>query len=162
MWTASSGISPAIAIEQKVLTSNPRSTVGTSTEVYDHLKLLFARAGHTIPRSSGQEVKRNTIEDVVAGVNSYPEGSKVLMLCAVPASNGPHLAASTLMSCTNKDLHACTMARKSTASRTSAEKKALKGTWFLVLDRLTVTPGDEETESRAADSAETGLLRGAG
>jgi excinuclease ABC subunit A len=64
------GISPAIAIEQKVMTSNPRSTVGTSTEVYDHLKLLFARAGHTISPASGDEVKRNTIDDVVAGMHT--------------------------------------------------------------------------------------------
>ena len=55
------GISPAIAIEQKVMTSNPRSTVGTSTEVYDHLKLLFARVGRTYSPHSGREVKRDTI-----------------------------------------------------------------------------------------------------
>jgi excinuclease ABC subunit A len=62
------GISPAIAIEQKVMTSNPRSTVGTSTEVHDHLKLLFARAGRTCSPVSGQrgETPRDTIEDVVA------------------------------------------------------------------------------------------------
>ncbi|MCB0778346.1 MAG: excinuclease ABC subunit A, partial [Flavobacteriales bacterium] len=66
------GISPAIAIEQKVMTSNPRSTVGTSTEVYDHLKLLFARVGRTFSPVSGKEVKRHTVEDVVEGFRSFP------------------------------------------------------------------------------------------
>src|SRR5690606_7438618 len=77
------GISPAIAIEQKVMTSNPRSTVGTSTEVYDHLKLLFARVGRTFSPVTGREVKRDTVEDVVAGANTFPEGSTVLLLSPV-------------------------------------------------------------------------------
>ncbi len=59
------GISPAVAIEQKVNTRNPRSTVGTSTEIYDYLKLLFARIGKTISPVSGKEVKRHTVEDVM-------------------------------------------------------------------------------------------------
>ena len=82
------GISPAIAIEQKVMTSNPRSTVGTSTEVYDHLKLLFARAGRTYSPASGLEVKRHTVEDVVAGVNMYPEGSTVYLLAPLHLPSG--------------------------------------------------------------------------
>src|SRR3954466_7963140 len=64
------GVSPAIAIEQKVNTRNPRSTVGTSTEIYDYLKLLFARVGKTYSPISGKEVKRDSVSDVVNAINS--------------------------------------------------------------------------------------------
>lgn len=77
------GIAPAIAIQQKVNTSNPRSTVGTSTEVYDYLKLLFARIGKTYSPISGQEVKKHTVTDVVDAVMRYPEGTKLLLLAPV-------------------------------------------------------------------------------
>lgn len=73
------GISPAVAIEQKVNTRNPRSTVGTSTEIYDYLKLLFARIGKTISPVSGKEVKRHTVEDVIKCLLSYPDDTKVIL-----------------------------------------------------------------------------------
>jgi len=156
------GISPAIAIEQKVMTSNPRSTVGTSTEVYDHLKLLFARAGRTISPVSGQEVKRNTVDDVIAGLNSFPEGSTVLMLAPI------HIPAGRSHNEHFDILHQQGFARVhdgKTVHRIEdllASKKAQKGTWFLVVDRLTVSPGDSENESRASDSAETAYFEGQG
>lgn len=74
------GLPPAIAIEQKVNTRNPRSTVGTATEIYDYLRMLFARIGHTISPVSGLEVKHENIEDIVSYVNSYPEGTKIAIL----------------------------------------------------------------------------------
>src|SRR3954469_21492758 len=74
------GISPAVAIEQKVNTRNPRSTVGTSTEIYDYLKLLFARIGKTFSPVSGELVKRHSVEDVVMHIQSFPEDSKVILL----------------------------------------------------------------------------------
>jgi len=74
------GISPAIAVEQKVNTRNPRSTVGTTTEIYDYLKLLFARLGKTISPISGQEVRRNTVTDVVNFLKEKPEGQKFMVL----------------------------------------------------------------------------------
>ena len=74
------GISPAIAIEQKVNTRNPRSTVGTSTEIYDYLKLLFARIGKTISPVSGTEVKSHQVSDVVDFISKHPKGSKILIL----------------------------------------------------------------------------------
>ncbi len=74
------GISPAVAIEQKVNTRNPRSTVGTSTEIYDYLKLLFARIGKTYSPVSGEIVKRHTVEDVVSHINSFPEQTKIILL----------------------------------------------------------------------------------
>jgi len=156
------GISPAIAIEQKVMTSNPRSTVGTSTEVYDHLKLLFARAGHTLSPSSGEEVKRNTIEDVVAGFNSFPEGTTVMMLAPLhlPAGRGLKEHFDILQQQGYARVHDGTQVHR--IEELLASKKAVKGTWFLVMDRLTVTPGDTENDSRAADSAETGFFEGQG
>jgi len=74
------GLPPAIAIEQKVNTRNPRSTVGTATEIYDYLRMLFARIGHTISPVSGLEVKHENTEDIVSYVNSYPEGTKIAVL----------------------------------------------------------------------------------
>ncbi|SDC99093.1 excinuclease ABC subunit UvrA [Williamwhitmania taraxaci] len=74
------GIPPAIAIEQKVNTRNPRSTVGTSTEIYDYLKLLFARAGRTISPTTGKEVKRHSVTDVVDFISTFPLGTKVMVL----------------------------------------------------------------------------------
>lgn len=73
------GISPAVAIEQKVNTRNPRSTVGTSTEIYDYLKLLFARIGKTYSPVSGEEVRRNSVEDVVNYVQSLPVETRVIL-----------------------------------------------------------------------------------
>lgn len=75
------GVSPAIAIEQKVSTANTRSTVGTSTEIYDFLKVLFSRAGTTISPISGQEVKKHTVKDVVDFIKTLPDGERVLILC---------------------------------------------------------------------------------
>lgn len=82
------GLPPAIAIEQKVNTRNPRSTVGTSTEIYDYLRMLFAKIGHTFSPISGQEVKKHTIEDIVNLVQSYPEGSRVAILVDIVPPTG--------------------------------------------------------------------------
>ena len=75
------GIAPAIAIEQKVTSNNPRSTVGTSTEIYDYLKVLFARIGKTISPISGKEVKKHTISDVVDYLSKQKKGEKCIVLC---------------------------------------------------------------------------------
>src|SRR6185312_7414346 len=75
------GISPAIAIEQRVNTRNPRSTVGTTTEIYDYLKLLFARIGKTISPISGKEVKRDSVTDVVDAINQLAPGTPVMITC---------------------------------------------------------------------------------
>src|SRR6186713_706578 len=80
------GLSPAIAIEQKVITRTPRSTVGSMTEVYDYLRLLFARAGKTYSPVSGREVKKDDVADVVHTINELKEGDKILVL--VPFKKG--------------------------------------------------------------------------
>ena len=81
------GIPPAIAIEQKVTNRNPRSTVGTVTEIYEYLKLLYARAGKTISPVSGQEVKRHSVHDVVECLRQQPVGAKVMLLAPIVAEN---------------------------------------------------------------------------
>ncbi len=74
------GIPPAIAIEQKVINNNPRSTVGTTTEIYEYLKLLYARIGHTFSPKSGKEVKRHTADDIIQHITSLPEGTTAILL----------------------------------------------------------------------------------
>src|ERR1700728_4794806 len=85
------GIAPAIAIEQKVITSNPRSTVGTSTEIYDYLKLLFSRIGKTISPVSGNVVKKDSVTDVVNFVLSLPNETQVTILAPLHPHNNRSL-----------------------------------------------------------------------
>lgn len=85
------GIAPAIAIEQKVNSTNPRSTVGTSTEIYDYLKLLFARIGKTYSPISGKEVKKNTVSDVLNYVKDFEDGEKLLLLAPIHLEEGRHM-----------------------------------------------------------------------
>ena len=82
------GIAPAIAIEQKVSSRNPRSTVGTSTEIYEYLRLLYARIGRTFSPVSGQEVKKNTTEDVVQCMLSYSKGTRFTVLAPLQVREG--------------------------------------------------------------------------
>ena len=87
------GLPPAIAIEQKVTSRNPRSTVGTSTEVYDYLRMLFAKVGHTFSPISGEEVKRNTIDDIVNRLMAYPAGSRIAVLSEITLPEGRDIRA---------------------------------------------------------------------
>ena len=86
------GIPPAIAIEQKVNTRNPRSTVGTSTEIYDYLRMMFARIGRTISPVSGEEVRRHDVKDVIACMLSYPEGTRFALLTRLVIPQGRSVA----------------------------------------------------------------------
>ena len=87
------GLPPAIAIEQKVNTRNPRSTVGTSTEIYDYMRLLFARAGHTFSPVSGHEVRRHSVTDVVDTALTYPEGTRIAVVAKLLIPQGRTFAA---------------------------------------------------------------------
>ena len=82
------GIPPAIAIEQQILSRNPRSTVGTVTEIYEYLKLLFARIGHTFSPVSGQEVKRHDVKDVLRYIMQIPVGERVYVLAPMVIPEG--------------------------------------------------------------------------
>ena len=85
------GVSPAIAIEQKVNTRNPRSTVGTTTEIYDYLKLLFARIGVTYSPVSGKKVAKDTVTDVVDFINGHKKGERVMISCPLKVTKGRSL-----------------------------------------------------------------------
>ena len=156
------GISPAIAIEQKVMTSNPRSTVGTSTEVYDHLKLLFARVGHTISPHSGNEVKRDTIDDVVAGANSFPTGSNVLLMAPIHLPPGRSIREHLDILQQQGYARVFDAVEVQRIEDLLIEPSLRKGPWHLVVDRISVEPGNEDTESRIADGAETAFFEGQG
>src|SRR6187401_3635640 len=82
------GLCPAIAIEQKVVTRTPRSTVGSMTELYDYLRLLYARIGHTISPVSGREVKKDDVSDVLKAITQLADGDRVLLL--VPFKQQEH------------------------------------------------------------------------
>ena len=90
--TSSKGLPPAIAIEQRVISRNPRSTVGTSTEIYEYLRLLFARIGKTFSPISGQEVKRHSTEDIIACTHQFAEGTRFLILAPVHVAENRTLA----------------------------------------------------------------------
>ena len=82
------GIPPAIAIEQKVISRNPRSTVGTSTEIYEYLRLLFARIGRTYSPDSGCEVKKHSTDDIVRKVLEYSKGTRFVVMSPIHLSEG--------------------------------------------------------------------------
>ena len=81
------GISPAIAIEQKINTSNPRSTVGTKTEIYEYLKLLFGRIGDLYSPETGKKITKNTTSDVINYIEKFAAGSKILLLSPIEVTN---------------------------------------------------------------------------
>lgn len=158
------GISPAIAIQQKVNTRNPRSTVGTSTEIYDYLKLLFARIGKTISPVSGQEVKRHTVSDVVSFVSALNEGTKVLILSPLPARKGKTLKEELVLlqqkGFTRVDFHGEVRKIEEVIELNSDIKQAKDVN--IVVDRLATGGEVEEMESRIADSAQTAFFESDG
>ena len=156
------GIPPAIAIEQKVNTRNPRSTVGTSTEIYDYLRLLFARIGKTISPVSGEEIKKHSVNDVVARMKSYPEGTRMAVLTNIELRSERTL---------REQLE---VLQKEGYTRVEYKDEFFRIDDFLtrdslpavedvllVIDRLS-TGSDKSTISRFSDSVETAFLEGNG
>ena len=154
------GLCPAVAIEQKVNTRNPRSTVATSTEIYDYLKLLVSRIGHTFSPVSGLEVKRDDVKDVVDYVQQLQGDTAVLIVSPL---NDKILQKEKLE-----------LLRQNGFSRVLVNDRILKiedlletgqvesGDNFLVLDRLTVDLQDDEFLSRLTDAVETAFWEGQG
>ena len=154
------GIAPAIAIEQKVNSTNPRSTVGTSTEIYDYLKLLFARIGRTYSPVSGDEVKKDTVTDVVNYVKSYPEGEKMLLLSPV------HIEAGRTLEQKLKVLlqqgYSRIQVKKEVVRIDETDLSKLKeNDVSLVVDRI-VVKDEEDFYNRLADAAQTAFFEGKG
>ncbi len=156
------GISPAIAIEQKVKTRNPRSTVGTSTEIYEYLKLLFARIGRTYSPLSGRQVKRHRVSDVTRFILSQPENTRVLVLAPMHVENGRSLQQklqvllqqgfSRIMS------HGEIMRIEDVMG--ALPENARPEACYLVIDRIRVTRQEPGLEARIADSVQTAFYEG--
>ena len=154
------GIPPAIAIEQKVSSRNPRSTVGTVTEIYDYLKLLFARAGVTVSPVSGKEVKRHTVADVLNHLRSLPTGTRVYLLSAL--SDRPIDA--LLSEGYSRLLHVHDDGTADILRLSSSLSPDLLRDLehvFLLVDRI-VADGQQATENRFADSIQTAFFEGKG
>ncbi len=150
------GLPPAIAIEQKVSTRNPRSTVGTASEIYDYLRLLFARIGKTYSPVSGNQVKKNTVDDVVAKMLSYADGTRIAVVSPITLVGGRTLQQQL-------DIY-----KKEGFSRLEADGQFVQieeadddGQYNLLIDRLSAS-SDNDTVSRLTDSTETAFYEGDG
>jgi len=157
------GISPAIAIEQKVISRNPRSTVGTVTEIYDYMKLMYARVGKTYSPVSGKEVKRDTVSDVVDFVANQKGEKQFLVLSNLFLPEG-------------RDLHKhLEILNQQGFARVLLENEIIKieelpkkiknpSNLFLIIDRIVIDAlsDKEETASRVADSVQTAFYEGHG
>ena len=154
------GLPPAIAIEQKVAARNPRSTVGTSTEIYEYLRLLYARIGRTYSPISGEEVKKQSAEDVIAKVMTYSTGTRFMVLSPVILDDNRTM---------DKQLNTY-LQEGYTRVMVNGEVKRIEdlgdsiptadGVW-LVIDRMSVA-NDKDTLSRLTDSVETAMYEGHG
>ena len=154
------GLPPAIAIEQKVNTRNPRSTVGTATEIYDYLRMLFARLGKTISPTSGEEVKHHTVSDIVATALSYPEGTRMAVLTSISIPDGRsfenqlEIYLKEGFSRLEKDGEFIDIATLIESGRPAAPEY-----YRLLIDRFSVS-SDKDEISRLTDSIETAYYEG--
>ncbi|MEM9982025.1 MAG: excinuclease ABC subunit A, partial [Bacteroidota bacterium] len=162
------GVSPAIAIEQKVNTRNPRSTVGTSTEIYDYLKLLFARVGKTISPISGKEVTKDTISTVVDYIHRFGEGQKLIITTPLKNSNARNLS-SELKVLLQKGFTRIVEAGEMRFIEdylAQQDNKRLEATHWenisILIDRNTVQKENEDNVFRISDSVQTAFFEGIG
>ena len=152
------GIPPAIAIEQKVNSRNPRSTVGTSTEIYEYLRLLYARVGHTFSPVSGREVKKHTPEDIVNCMLEHPEGTRYTVLAPIVLREGRTLP-QQLDTYQKEGFTRLEVNGQMTRIDEYAPREG--DTLFLLIDRLTASH-EKDALSRLTDSAETAMYEGDG
>lgn len=161
------GLPPTIAIEQRSGNRNPRSTVGTQTEIYEYLKLLFARIGHTISPVSGKEVRKHSVEDVVSFMLSQPKGVRFTVLAPMPMRGGrdleEQLRTSLKEGFTRIEYKADMIRIEDLLSDSKQLKELSRHTKeiYLLIDRLT-TDDSKETLSRFTDSVETAFFEGGG
>jgi excinuclease ABC subunit A len=155
------GISPAIAIQQKVNTRNPRSTVGTTTEIYDYLKLLFARIGKTYSPISRKEVKRHQVKDVVDFILDLPDGSRVMITAPLQLKNRDVSEQLSVLQQQGFDriLDNYEIVDISDWLKNPHENI---GQLSILIDRIKVTKNDEELQNRIADSVQTAFYEGHG
>ncbi|MBU2951978.1 excinuclease ABC subunit UvrA [Tamlana agarivorans] len=153
------GIAPAIAIEQKVNSTNPRSTVGTTTEIFDYLKLLFARIGKTYSPVSGLEVKKDTVSDVVNYIKTFSEGEKLLLLAPITLEEGRTME--DKLKTLNQQGYARIKINDSVLRIDEVEKTSKKDRVFLVVDRV-IKKDEEDFYNRLADAIQTAFFEGKG
>jgi len=160
------GIPPAIAIEQRVISRNPRSTVGTTTEIYEYLRLLYARIGHTYSPISGQEVKKHSTEDIIQCAMQYTKGTKFVVMAPVVIPEGRTLEQQLKMYVLNgyARIFVNSDFQRINDFLESQSPLLLEGSGealYLVIDRLTVDDA-KDAISRLVDSAETAFYEGNG
>jgi excinuclease ABC subunit A len=148
------GIPPAVAIEQKVIVRNPRSTVGTSTEIYDYLRLLYARIGRTYSPVSGEWVKKHTTEDVVSYAQSLPAGTRVALMVDIRLPEGRTLEQHLEVLTTSG------FSRAEVGGRFIRLEEVKEAPFHLVIDRMALPFDDAAAQSRFADSVETAFYEG--
>lgn len=160
------GLPPAIAIEQKVNTRNPRSTVGTSTEIYDYLRLLFGRIGRTYSPVTGEEVKKHTVEDVIAAATAYPDGTRLAVTAPIVLPEGRKFTSQLDVylkagySRVMKGQEFLDIEELLAEIKASPDPEAYSpDDYNLLIDRLAVSHEGDEL-SRLADSAETAFFEG--
>ncbi|HLO91515.1 MAG TPA: excinuclease ABC subunit UvrA [Lentimicrobium sp.] len=156
------GISPAIAIEQKVNSRNPRSTVGTSTEIYEYIKLLFARIGKTFSPVSGKLVKRDTVNDVVSWVLSQRPDTKATIFCPLLLKHNRTLEAQLRILLQQGFTRVMINDDIFRIEDVLDQKQKPSDKYFLIIDRLTVREDDEDLPSQLADSIQTAFYEGDG
>ncbi len=156
------GISPAIAIEQKVISRNPRSTVGTTTEIYDYFKLLFARVGKTYSPISGKLVKRNTVSDVVNFISELKAETKCLVLAKLKEDKNRSFK--QLLDILSQQGFSRVVINDVIKKIAEVEAKEFKkdSQVHLLIDRLVVNAEDEDFLNRCADSVQTAYYEGGG
>lgn len=155
------GISPAIAIEQKVISNNPRSTVGTATEIYDYLKVLFARIGKTYDPESGNEVKKHSVSDVIEFIKSFTSDEKYLILAPWRLKEG--ISTKKSVEILLSQGYTRVLVNNEVIDLTESKSvKHVTAKSYIVIDRLKHNPADEDYYPRAADSVQTGFYEGFG
>ena len=156
------GIPPAVAIEQKVTSRNPRSTVGTTTEIYDYLKVLYARIGKTYSPITGNEVKRHQVSDVLEYIHQQPEGRRFLIIAPVPLKNRDFVEALKLLQ--QQGFSRILQEGAIAEIEDLINEGSAHTTQFidLVIDRAVVRQDDEDNDSRLADSIQTAFFEGHG
>ena len=159
------GIPPAIAIEQKVSSRNPRSTVGTSTEIYEYLRLLFARIGKTYSPISGQLVKKHTAEDIVQCMLEFPTGTRFTVLAPLVPREGrtliEQLDIDMKQGFVRIEVNREIIRIEDYLVQLQTEKGNKKANIYLLIDRMS-TDSDQASISRLTDSVETAMYEGDG
>jgi len=154
------GLAPAVAIEQKVNTGNPRSTVGTQTEIYEYLKLMYARVGRTFSPISGVEVKRHTVSDVVDYISALPEGTRVMILA--PLADSKERPLESQIKILHQEGYQRVMVKGTVVRIEDLDTVKLEGDVRLVIDRLELRRDDDGQVARVAESVQSAFFEGRG